>query len=187
MTVLEAAVVLVGVLCVVDLALTVGVIRRLREYEGLRGAGGRPASVASPGSPVGRFAATTLAGDELTLDSLVEATASGEALVGFFSPHCEPCEKLLPDFVAYASGLAGNGGARVLAVIVGDAGEATGMVQALEPVAHLVVEGHAGGIAGAFQATSFPALFTVDGAGRVTASGHALAAVRRPVPAGRAR
>ncbi|MER7004832.1 hypothetical protein ABT297_17560 [Dactylosporangium sp. NPDC000555] len=178
MTVLIAAVVLVGVLCTVDLALTVGVIRRLREYEVQRTVGGASTSLAPPGTPVGQFAATTVDGGEVTRDALADA---GGALVGFFTPHCEPCEQQLPEFVAYAGALS----TPVLAVVVGASGDVADLVRALEPVARVVVEEPLGPLAAAFQVRSFPSVITVDGNGRMTAGGHALAAVRQPVPTGR--
>jgi thiol-disulfide isomerase/thioredoxin len=182
MAILAAAVVVVGVLCVVDLLLSVGVIRRLREHTALlaqlRAAGPAPAELPGPGARVGEFSATTLAGDGVTL-----ATTGGQTLVGFFSPGCAPCKALLPGFVEYA----GVAGTPVLAVIVGDGPEVAGLTAALEPVAQVVHEEHGGAVSGAFGASMFPALLVVDANHTVIASGHELAAVRLPVAAGRER
>lgn len=161
---LIAAVVLVGLLCTLDLILTLGVIRRLREHTELlsqRPEGGlRPALPV--GGEVGEFTTSTVDGETLTRDALRE-----ETVVAFFSPGCQPCEEKLPRFVEYARAVPG-GRLRVLAAVVGDAGEAGALVAELSPVARVVVEEHDGALSAAFQAKMYPTVLLVapDGSGR---------------------
>ncbi|WP_433041631.1 hypothetical protein [Dactylosporangium sp. CS-033363] len=160
MAILAAAVAVVGVLCVIDLLLTVGVIRRLREHtEQLAQAlAGRPPAIAAPGT---------------TVD--FDGSAS---VVGFFSPGCGPCAELLPKFVERVAGES------VLAVVVGDGAEVDSMVELLAPVARVVREDHGGTVAAAFGVSSFPSVFAMDGR-TIAGSGHDLGALRAPVGAGR--
>ncbi|MFD0472431.1 hypothetical protein ACFQ0B_32145 [Nonomuraea thailandensis] len=129
MAYLVAAVVLVGLLCMVNLLLTVGLIRRLR-----RQSPPQPPMAAglAPGGSVPRFAATTTSGEPVS-DELLGAPA----LVGFFSPGCRPCVDLLPLFAERARGTSDG----VLAVIAdGPGGDATVYLEQLEQVARVVVE-----------------------------------------------
>ncbi|MER7274079.1 hypothetical protein ABT369_06475 [Dactylosporangium sp. NPDC000244] len=163
MAILWAAVAVVGVLCLLDLLFTVGVIRRLREHTELLA----QLKAALPAMPPLAAPGTRVA------DVGVPA-----AIVGFFSPGCGPCAKLLPEFVSHVAGES------VLAVVVGDGPEAEGMVAALEPVARVIREDHGGTVAAAFGVSSFPSLFALDGERTITASGHDLLALREPVAAG---
>lgn len=175
MSFVVAALVVLALICLLNLTLTVGVIRRLREYAGLLGridALGRAHGGTGPGpevgKPVGDFSAITVDGDELNRAMLAEST-----LVGFFSPGCQPCAELRPAFIEYAVGLSRN---RVIAVInAGSGAEAAADVQALASVAQVVVERPgAEPLSTAFAATSYPMLCTVDGSGRITGSGRTL-------------
>ncbi|MEU1375407.1 TlpA disulfide reductase family protein [Streptomyces triculaminicus] len=168
MPVLIAAVVLVGLLCTLDLVLTLGVIKRLREHTAMLtkvadgGAPGRP-PVIKVGEQVGEFSAVSADGEALTRTSL-----SGDTLVAFFSPNCGPCHEMLPKFVEYARNVPG-GREQVLAVVVGTADRARGQVAELGPVARVVVqEGSDTTVTDAFQVFGFPTLLqvTADAAGR---------------------
>src|SRR5258708_33673625 len=114
MAVLGSAVALVGVLCLLDLVLTFGVIRRLREHTRLlaQAGPGRPPELLDPGASIGEFEAATIEGETLSLAAL-----KLETVVGFFSPTCKPCRELLPGFVDRAAGLRRE---QVLAVILGN-------------------------------------------------------------------
>jgi protein-disulfide isomerase len=160
MAYLAAATALVGLLATVNLLLTVGVVRRLREHTaelaGLRSGAvvGGGDIIAPPGSPVGELAASDVDGHPVTL-----ATVGDRPLVGFFSPHCEPCRERLPEFVAHAAQRPGG----VLAVVVaGSPGEAAEAVDQLRPVATVVVEPDQGPVQKAFGVTGFPAFALVE-------------------------
>ncbi|GHC74297.1 TlpA family protein disulfide reductase [Streptomyces cinnamoneus] len=172
MPVLTAAVVLVGTLCTLDLILTLGVIKRLRDHGTLLtkladNAPGRP-PVIEVGEEVGEFTAVTVDGDVLTRESL-----TGDTLVAFFSPNCAPCHEMVPKFAAYARAVAGGRG-RVLAVVVGTTDRARGQVAELAPVARVVVENGDPVVAEAFKVRGFPTLLRVtqDRDGRQVIAGN---------------
>ncbi|MEV4641678.1 hypothetical protein AB0J80_30475 [Actinoplanes sp. NPDC049548] len=163
---LVAAVVLVGLLCLFDLLLTVGVIRRLRAQStllaGYRGAMGE---VMMPtGSVVGDFVTTTV-------DSkIISRTQIDDSLVGFFSTSCEGCVDALETFVPMAK-LVPGGRPKVLAVVVGDRSNAGKFVDVLSPVAQVVVEAEHGPMARAFEVNGYPAVAMVGAGGVLTAAG----------------
>ncbi|MFL6076545.1 MAG: TlpA disulfide reductase family protein [Mycobacteriales bacterium] len=168
---LIAALVLVGLLCVFQLVLTVGVIKRLREHTALLSGANtppRPPAV-KVGEEVGPFATTTVSDEPVSRDGLL----SGDTLVGFFTLGCEPCAKRLPEFVEYARALPG-GRDRVLATVVtDDPAKAAAYVADLSPVARVMVEDSDGPLTSAFRVSAFPTVVTVapgtDGRVLVTA------------------
>jgi len=161
---LIAAVVVVGVLCLFNLLLLYGVIRRLRTQPEHH-----PAGIARAGSVVGAFTAATTEGTELTAEDLLPDT-----LVGFFSPGCSACVGELPKFVDLAAGRPQD---RVLAVVVGPETAAAEQVSQLEPKAQVVVAQLGAEIVRAFDVQGYPS-FAVVGADReLTTSGAAIQAV----------
>src|SRR4051794_3660234 len=96
-----AAAVMVAIVCtVLNLVLTFGVIRKLREHDTLiAGAAsdhGHAEATAPPGATVAAVSATTVDGRRVSSPS-----ADGTLLVGFFSPDCRPCEETIPEFIRY--------------------------------------------------------------------------------------
>ncbi|BAU81464.1 hypothetical protein SLA_0509 [Streptomyces laurentii] len=152
---LIAGLLLVGALCALDLVLTLGVVKRLRDQQNLLTELGTGTSGPAVGERIGDFAALTVGGEIVARDRIAE-----ETLVAFFSPTCGPCRKKLPGFVAYAGALPG-GRDRVLAVVAGSAEAATPFVDALAPVAHVVLEETDGAVGAAFQATAYPTVLRV--------------------------
>jgi thiol-disulfide isomerase/thioredoxin len=167
MSYLIAAVVVVGVLCLLNLVLTYGVIRRLREHTELlaQRSAGVPDAIAGAGSTVGTFTATTVDGDELAADDLEPGT-----LVGFFSPGCGACVEQLPKFVDAAAAHPG-GQARVLAVVVGAEEDAAEQVALLSPKARVVVAPFGAEIEKAFAVKGYPGFALVGDARVVAVSG----------------
>lgn len=174
---LIAAVVFVGALCTVDLLLTFGVIRRLREHTELlstrAGEPGEGPGTVAVGEVPGPFTAVDTDGAEVD-----HRTGGAGRLVGFFSPGCEPCRTKLPDFVAYAAEFPG-GRAQVLAVVSGDEQSAADFTGPLTGVARVVVDGSEGPVATAFGVNGFPAWCVQDEHGVVQHSGLG----REPLPA----
>jgi thiol-disulfide isomerase/thioredoxin len=161
MMLLSVAVGLVAALCLVDLVLTLGVVRRLREHgERLAQRGSVGAlSVRGAGEAVDDFHSTTTAGEPVSLRDLASPT-----LVGFFAPHCPACEEQLPRFLSYATEFAGP----VLAVVAGDSAEYRA---ALAGAGGVVVEAERGPLQQAFGVDAYPSFLVVAG-GVVVSSTH---------------
>lgn len=167
MVYLTVAVVVVGVLGVLNLLLTYGVIRRLREHTELlaQRPSAMPDVIAAAGSVVGAFAASTVDGGTVGADDLAAGT-----MVGFFSPGCSACVEQLPRFVDAAAAHPG-GQDRVLAVVVGAEDGAAEYVSSLSPKATVVVERHGSEIEKAFAVKAYPGFALVGADGVVTVSG----------------
>jgi thiol-disulfide isomerase/thioredoxin len=167
---LAAGLVLVGALCLFNLVLTVGVVRRLREHGDslarLSASGPSPMVRLGPGSEVGDFTATTVDGETITRDLVT-------GVVAFLSTGCEPCQEMLPRLVDYARAAPG-GRVEVLAVIAGDREEAMEKAAVLAPVARVIVEESHGPVTVAFQNEWFPALYLLGDEHRLVASGGRL-------------
>jgi thiol-disulfide isomerase/thioredoxin len=164
MTYLHVLVALFGALTLLNLLLTFGVIRRLRE---------RPANtiVATPGFPapgtlIGDFTSRDLDGRPVSRSEL-----SGRTLVGFFSPGCDACRDRLPDFVSAAASF---GPQRSLAIVMSDAASASDYLPSLTPAARVVLDDPDGPLISAFAITAFPSFFVVGDGGRIVAGGVTL-------------
>jgi thiol-disulfide isomerase/thioredoxin len=180
---LTAAIVVVGLLCLLDLLLTLGVIRRLRDHtERLsalsagRAPAGAPDRMLAVGQVPADFAATTVDGDPVSKGLL-----GAPALVGFFSPGCAPCRERVPEFSAYAGRMPG-GRDRTLAVVVGNGERGSQLASELKGVGHVVVEAPGGPVSTAFGVHGFPALCVLDSGGAIAAAGPTLD--RLPAPPG---
>lgn len=165
---LIAGLVMVAMLCLVDLVLSLGVVRRLREHTErlnhlLADAGQRPSLTV--GGVVADFSTTTVDGAGLCRDDL-----TGRSIIGFFSPGCQPCADQLPAFERRGGE---PGWDRVIAVVVGETDEGEEVVR-LRRLAEVVVEPHGGLVAGAFAVAGFPTIVELDDA-TVIASGHTVA------------
>jgi hypothetical protein len=153
---LVAAVAVLGVLCLMNLLIMLGVLRRLR---GAALWQPEPLFALGPGSAVGEFSVVTTAGELVSNDSLT-------GVVGFFSAGCGECHELLPRFVERAGEMERD---KVLVVVGGGSEE---MVRALAPVARIVVADPGGGpVARAFQNSWTPALYVIGDDHRVVAVG----------------
>lgn len=179
---LVVAVVLVGAVCVVDLVLSLGVVRRLRTHTELINTilarGALPEIIAPAGQRIGEFAAVTVDGQAVSNSSL-----RGQTLVGFFLEDCAGCTKGVPDFAAAAARFPG-GRDQVLAVLVVATDEIriAGYREQLTPVARVVIERQNGAVASAMKVGGFPAFGVLDEDGRMLTTGSDL--VRSPQPAG---
>lgn len=177
------AVVLAGLavaLCVSNLLLTLGVIRRLRRYGGPLPPPSGPPRGPRPMRPAGEriaaFHARTVRGEPIS----EEFFAGGTTLVGAFTEGCSACAERLPQFLRFAEVFPG-GRERVLALLVGAAEDVAEERRLLEPVATVVVEESHGGPAGqALGVHGYPALAIVDPGGVVRASGTLLQDLATP-------
>ncbi|MEQ4720213.1 TlpA disulfide reductase family protein [Nonomuraea sp. B19D2] len=172
---LVAAVVVVGLLCLVDLVLTLAVIRRLRVHTlRLAELGPTRAPLVRPGTTLGDFSATAVGGETVS-----RAFFSGPSVVAVFSTECASCHERLPEFTAY---LADTRPQRVLAVVTGDPDEARRFTRELTS-ATVVLEPMGGPVSRALQVSQFPSFYLVDGDAVIvaadTAPGRLPAATRR--------
>ncbi|MFD5143036.1 TlpA family protein disulfide reductase [Streptomyces sp. NPDC058401] len=133
-------------------------VKRLREHSEIiaagGGAGGEPPLI-EVGEPIGDFSALTLEGRPLGQDAL-----SDETVVAFFSTTCGPCKAKLPSFVEFAEAVSLTG-RRPVAVVVDDVNEPEAFVEALGPVADVVVERSDGALCTAFRTESYPTILRV--------------------------
>lgn len=166
MSYLAAAVVLVGLLGIVNLLLSFGVIRRLRQHSEQLA---HQAADAAPSGPL-------MLGRGQSVPPVDGYT--GQTLVGFFSPTCTACHERLPSFLASARELTGP--STVLAVIAGS-GDPAELEAALSPVARVVTEPADGPLSTAFEVRGFPS-FLLIGADR-TVIGSGLSMSELPVHA----
>jgi thiol-disulfide isomerase/thioredoxin len=154
--------VVLGILCSLDLVLTLGVVRRLRDHSErlsqLTVAPPKPAEP-TPMMPVGEavdgFSVVTTDGETVSPDTFTVPT-----LVGFFSPECEPCQEQAPEFARFAAAIPGGRGA-TLAVVL-DTGEVSREFAATLAAARVVLEPADGSLAKAFKIKGFPAIGIVD-------------------------
>jgi hypothetical protein len=176
MALLVAAVILVGLLGLLNLVFALGVIRRLREHTEILnrlGGGGGGAVMSGPGSRIGDFSATTVAGEPVSSNLI----ADGGLLVGFFSIGCEHCTTQLPRFVERSREHPG-GRDRVFAVVVADESQdPQPYLEQLAGSARVALEEPAGPVAHAFDVQGFPAFALVDADGVVLASASDVAAI----------
>lgn len=176
MPILIAAVVIVGVLCLLDLLLTFGVIRRLREHtEFLRARqpfADRPVIGLDPGQAPEPF--TVMTSDEVPL-----SYPAGLRVAGFFASFCSACPERVAPFLAYVRA---NGIPRddVLVVLLpGDDGPPEYMSRLAE-VAQVALETEDGPATKAFGVSGYPAFCLLDANGAVITSGFDPAALPAP-------
>ena len=176
MAVLIGAVVIVGALCLLDLLLTFGVIRRLREHSEMlarsqSGGGGEVIGLTAGKAPEA-FTATDGEGAPVR-------GPSGLRVVAFFSTSCSICPKRAPAFIDYVRGHQ-VGRDEVLAVVVGQSAEPVPYLADLADVARVSAESLDGPVRRAFAVQGFPAFFALDAGGTVLWSGYDPAALPAP-------
>ncbi|MFE6844635.1 TlpA family protein disulfide reductase [Streptomyces sp. NPDC057686] len=161
---LIAAVALVGALCLLDLLLTVGLVRRLRAQQTARTPADRSADegMLPPGAVIGAFETRTLDGRPLNARDLGTGT-----VVVFLSPGCPPCHERLPRVVAALGSVPANEAVAVIAGGTDEDAETQQMVEELAPVAKVVHEGNSGPVTQAFAVRAFPVMCRVRAAGEV--------------------
>jgi hypothetical protein len=165
MPILIAAVAVVGGLCLLDLLLTFGVIRRLREHTDLL-SGTRntrpPVTGLTAGQSPGAFSAVTTTGE-------LVSGAAGFRVFAVFSSSCSACPEQVPPFMAY---LSSNhiGRESVLAVVQDDDDAPPPYLDELTGVAQVCVEPTDGELTKAFDVRGTPAFYLLDMDGAVLAS-----------------
>ena len=171
--------VVLGLFCVLNAVLCLGIIRRLREHSELIAKlgdhGGHGDLILSAGATVGAFLAATVDGGEVSDTTLTEP-----ALVAFFAPGCGPCTEERPKFAELAATQPRD---RVLAVVTGlDDEAAAPLVAALRDIAMVVREDDGGPVQQAFGVGGYPTFALVEAGNVVTASGTRVAELPASVP-----
>lgn len=152
------SVVTLAILSCLNIVLTLAVARRLnRQSPPVSPNDDLAAPLPVPGTPIGTFATTTTSGEPIGTKNL-----SGRTLVGFFTVGCPPCERLKPEFRAFADTFPG-GRDQVLAVISGGAGDPDALAGQLDDIARVIVEPPAGQVSTAFGIDAFPAVCLLKG------------------------
>jgi thiol-disulfide isomerase/thioredoxin len=177
------AVALIGALCLINLLLTLAVVRRLRQH-GEQLTGRRTTDPAmSPylplGTPVPEFAATTLAGEVVSLGDLTGA----RSIVAFLAVNCPPCRMQLREIAEFAQSF--PGGARRVLVVVSAASldRAGDYIEELTGKAAIVVERMTGPTGQAFAVSAFPAIYALDERGHVQAASNSIRTIAARVRA----
>ncbi len=171
MPVVWAALAILCVICLLNLVLTVAVIRRLREHTELinRRSGqssGQDEITLPAGARVGDFRVVT--GDDRVV---TRADLRQGMLVAFFSPRCPACEEQKPAFIRYASGLPG-GRDDVIAVLLGLPEELGALREELSGVAQIVTEADVDGeMSTAFGLRGYPGFCLMGQDGVLAAAG----------------
>lgn len=181
---LAAAVIVLTILTLINIALLFAVIRRLRGVE-QRGAGPVVDPLPAVGLRVGEFQAPALDGSVLTSAEVAGTADGADRLVAFVMTGCEPCAK----FVAKLRDGSPAGFDRTFFFITGDPRtEATAALVAelndLGRVAMLAEEGPVGPAVGGIG--SYPTVLRIND-GVVAAAGHQLDEVFPGVPVPAAR
>ncbi|GAB2847079.1 hypothetical protein GCM10022221_52990 [Actinocorallia aurea] len=153
-----------------NLLLTFGVIRRLREHtttiDGLTLKNVPiPSDEIREGEKVGSFTALAADGTTVTHDYF-----DGEVTVGFFSPDCSSCKDKVNDFVDYAERAGSDNPPRILAVVIEGRESSVEFVEKMSSVGTVVIEKQSGPISAAFRVDSTPTWFraTPDAEGQLT-------------------
>ncbi|SCF26629.1 hypothetical protein GA0074695_4963 [Micromonospora viridifaciens] len=156
----ETLTVIVGIISLINLALLLGVIKRLRETTARNDEGhetDEPLAIAIPGRSVPPFVVRTTTGEEIT-----EASLSGSTMVGFFSPGCGMCKVRIPDFLIRARQLERASGRAIAVVTSADNGGAE-IAAKLESAAKVCVGEDGEGLVVALEVVGFPAFALLEG------------------------
>ncbi|GAA1960128.1 hypothetical protein [Catenulispora subtropica] len=181
-----SALVLIGALAVLNLILTMAVIRRLHESshspeseQALPGpASLQPRPPLLVGDAIPEFSASATDGSAVSRTDL----AGERVLYAFFSVACKPCWQRMSEYIAFVRE-SGLGPEQVVSVVIGDGGAVAASLVAMAEVSRVVVEPPAGPVSSAFAFRFSPTYVLAGPDGTVEASGLALTDVSRTVAA----
>ncbi|SCL73734.1 TlpA family protein disulfide reductase [Micromonospora peucetia] len=177
MALLTVAVVLVAALGLLNLVLTLGVVRRLREHTELLSdrQSQPPAVMLEAGSAPGDFVSTTVDGEVRTRADLPPMT-----LVAFMTPSCEHCAEQVPLLIDRARTMPG-GAEHVWIVVVGKGGETEAYAAQFAGLATVFIEPGSGALPLAFGVKGYPAFGLLDERGVVASAAFGIARLDLPV------
>lgn len=147
---------MLGLLVLVDTALTILVLRRLGSVQVASGGWPGPSSgsdappmTVQPGKRIGDFTVTAVDGTTVGRADLV-----GSTLVAFLAPGCQACDFAVPGFVELA---VRAGRDRVVVVLMGTPKAGLELREQLEPIARVLTEEERGPLVSAFGVIGLPA------------------------------
>jgi hypothetical protein len=164
-TLLIVSCVVVGVIGILNMVLTFGLVSRIRLLQEVVQEGVfRDPDLPQPGQAVGDFSITTAQGTSLSQRDL-----EGEALVGFFTSGCKPCRSLRAELERTPPSLP------FIAFVDGDDDdpEVDEIVSSLSRFARVAIVHADDAVTRAFKPTGFPTLIRTEN-GLVAAAGHRL-------------
>jgi len=173
---LVAAVVVLALLVVIDLLLTLAILRRLRSHSERLARFEALDSLpepAPPGEIIGAFTATTIAGATISDTDLRDHATT----IGFFSPSCGPCAEQLPSFENRARTH------RSFAFVIDEGEPSQDLADRLAEVATVAVVASDSPATQAFSVIGYPVIFEVDTGARVVASAYDVGSMPQLVPA----
>lgn len=166
---LVVVVAVVGALAVLNLLLSLALIRRVRVLqEAVAQTPRRDPALPRAGESIGPFQVTTPEGEHLS----DEALKRGVSLVGFFTPHCLPCATVRSQLLESPPAIP------LLCFVEGSPSDpdSSALAASLKRVARVVFTEENDALHRAFKPAGYPTLIRVEN-GAVAASGHALADV----------
>jgi hypothetical protein len=171
--------ILVGGLCLLNLLLTFGVLRRLREHSArlanVPDFNVEDASMKFTGRPLPDYTARTIDGTEISPRSLT----GGPCMIAVLRVGCGPCHEQLPGFVGWAA----DSDATAMAIVTGPDSETAGMVDHLADVSIVVAGREADALAETLGVNAFPTFLEVDSAGVVVRAEGSLSRMNIADPA----
>ncbi|WP_051451815.1 TlpA family protein disulfide reductase [Actinospica robiniae] len=168
MAYLAAAVAVVGALGLLNLLLTLAVIRKLRDHTVRLSAAGNQEGLPAPGTVVSGAQVHDEEGRSIDADWMTR----GAKLVVLMSATCSACMEQLPRAAAYVAGFAGAADS-VLAVVVGEGGHRDEIVGRLHGLTTLVHGPDAQLMADALGNEGYPTYYVLD-EGRVRVATHSV-------------
>ncbi|MFF4263491.1 TlpA family protein disulfide reductase [Streptomyces virginiae] len=161
-----AGMVLVGALGLLNLALSLAIVRRLRRQEEQRRAVD-PHAPSGPevGTKLPMFSAPAIGGEVFASESL----AGGAAALSFITTSCGACDEFVEDMPEFAA-RTGLDDSRIVVVIAGEQGKARQMADRLDGLATVVFEEAPGDISSLYSITATPTTVIADADQYVTAT-----------------
>jgi hypothetical protein len=162
---------LLCLLCLVNLLLMLGIVRRLRDHESRiqemsmqRGPDWHPIDpIPSVGESIEEFTAETVDGAAIDHRSVFGATAV------FLDANCDSCHDRIPEIAQWAKG---GERARIFAFVNGQDEEKAEIIAALNPVTQVVSDTFQLHVTKSFRVRKFPAYLALDNRGTITAAGE---------------
>lgn len=160
MSIVIAAIVLVGALCLFDLLLTFAVLRRLREHTA------ELERLSAGGPRVPKFDRDALVGRSLPESAATAIGGAPVSVVGFFAAGCEPCHKQAPELAAWAGEPAGTGG-RAVAVVTGTGADVDELLAILGDAVTVIAGPDSSRVAMELGVDVFPTFVRTDTGGAI--------------------